>query len=122
MGLFFNSPSTESLPWVALTSVDQLQEAIDLSDGQTFLVFKHSTRCSISSMAKKQFEAEWKVEKELCEIYYLDLLAYRGISNTLENVMGIEHQSPQVLVIKEKKVIYDASHGAISANQIKDLL
>ncbi len=122
MGFFFKSSSSTNLPWTALSSVDQLKEIIESSTGKPALLFKHSTRCSISSMAKNRFEDEWKVSEEKCDIYYLDLLTYREVSNEIESLLGVVHQSPQAIVISNTKPIYNASHGAISAGDIEKLL
>ena len=124
MGIFsaFKSKQKVDFPWIDLISSDQLKTAINNSDKQTIILFKHSTRCSISSMAKSRFENNWNTENKSSDIYYLDLLAHRDISNEIENITGIEHQSPQVIVIKNQKVIYQATHSTINALDIENIL
>ncbi len=121
MGLFTTS-SASSFPWKALTSVDQLQELIAHSNEKPVLLFKHSTRCSISSMALNQFEREWQGSDVSCELYYLDLLNHRDVSNKIEELTGVVHQSPQAILLKNGVVVYDASHHHISANSISQNL
>lgn len=104
--------------WIALTDYSQIITLIDQSD--TFLIFKHSTRCSISSMAFNRFEREFNLEQ--VPVFYLDLLVYRSISNQLAESFNVLHQSPQVLLIKAKVCLYNASHNAISTAAIKALL
>jgi len=72
------------------------------------ILFKHSTRCSISRMALKQFENEFDIENEV-EAYFLDLLEHRDISNEIASRYDVYHQSPQLLLIKEENLIYDVS-------------
>jgi bacillithiol system protein YtxJ len=121
MGLF-SSKKRDALPWKDLTSVEQLAEVIQQSAEKPVLFFKHSTRCVVSSMALKNFEDEWSTEIELCDLYFLDLLNHRATSTEIAVVTGVEHQSPQVIVVQEKTAIYDASHAVIDALKIQSLL
>lgn len=124
MGLFsaFKSSDKVAFPWIELTSSEQLKQAIEESVENPVILFKHSTRCSISSMAKSRFESNWNTELTNVSIYYLDLIAHRNISNEIAELTGVEHQSPQAIVLKNKEVICDASHSEISAKAIENLL
>jgi len=123
MGLFsISSTKSESFPWIELTSSDQLKTAIEHSTERPILLFKHSTRCSISSMAKSRFEKNWNQENKVCDLYYLDLIAFRAISNEIENITGVVHQSPQAILLKNKKVIYQETHSSIDASDIEKSL
>jgi bacillithiol system protein YtxJ len=104
--------------WIPLTDLDQLNEIIDLSNEKAVLIFKHSTRCSISRFALKQFENEFDLEDKITP-YFLDLLNHRDISNEIAVQFGVEHQSPQLILIKNGKVIYDASHSDIAVEDLK---
>ena len=115
MGWFGKSQESKELPWNQLTSVDQLKEVLDSSTEKPILLFKHSTRCSISSMAFSGFQSGWEGTEGEIGIYYLDLLNYRDISNQIAELTGVMHQSPQVIVLKNNEVVYTATHTAISA-------
>jgi bacillithiol system protein YtxJ len=105
--------------WNKLTDSDQLEEIKVLSYEKPVLIFKHSSRCSISSMALDRLLRNWKDEDgEKLTPFFLDLIAFRSISNKIEEVFGIPHESPQVLVIREGKSIFDQSHYAIAYNEI----
>lgn len=121
MGLFSKKPRVV-LPWIQLESIEQLQKIVTTTEDKPILLFKHSTRCGISSMALNSFEGTWSSNDELCDLYYLDLLRYRDISNEIAEITGIHHQSPQCIVIKGKDVIYDESHSGIDARRIETLL
>ena len=105
------------MKWEILSSEQQF---LDLLDNESlFAIFKHSTRCSISSMAKNRVERDWDLD---FPIYYLDLIQYRSISNLIAAKSGIEHQSPQLIVFQNGFPVYDASHNSIDANEIKSNL
>jgi bacillithiol system protein YtxJ len=107
--------------WINIESVQHLNEVLDDNSSKTKLFFKHSTRCSISSMALKIFEADWENTEDI-ECYFIDLIAFRDVSNELAKQTFVEHQSPQVIVLKEKNVIYNASHQSIDAEKILKLV
>ncbi|MFM2231002.1 MAG: hypothetical protein RL607_2260 [Bacteroidota bacterium] len=106
------SQQASSVSWIPLTDLKELDAMIQASYTQPVLVFKHSTRCSISRMALRQFEADWNLEGKITP-YFLDLLEYRPISNAIAERLGVVHQSPQVIVIKDGLAVYDASHEGI---------
>jgi len=110
--------STSKTNWNDLTDLGQLNEIIALSNEKPVAIFKHSTRCSVSRMALKQFENEFDFSDKVTP-YFLDLIAYRAISNEIANRFGVQHQSPQLLLIKEGKAIYNASHSDIDAASLQ---
>ncbi len=124
MGIFsaFKSKDKVEFPWIELTTSEQLKSAIENSSLQPIILFKHSTRCSISSMAKSRFENNWNTENKNVSIFYLDLIAHRNISNEIAEITGVEHQSPQAIVLKNKEVIYQATHSDIDAKSINEIL
>lgn len=99
--------------WLTLDKEQQFRDL--LATEPVFAIFKHSTRCSISSMAKNRLEREWNLD---IPVYYLDLLQYRSISNLIAELSGVEHQSPQYILFKDGKPVYDASHNAIDVEDI----
>lgn len=119
MGLFSSNQKTE-FPWVKLTTAEQLQNLLKSSETKPVLLFKHSTRCSISSMALNRFENNMDPEKATA--VYLDLLAYRPLSNEIETLTKVEHQSPQAILISNHQVIYSATHTDINASDILKLI
>ncbi|WP_299103241.1 bacillithiol system redox-active protein YtxJ [uncultured Winogradskyella sp.] len=118
--LFGSSEPKEEkiLPWQALTDVSQLDSIVKLSATKTQLIFKHSTRCGISSMVMKQFVSAYDVENNV-DLYYLDLLSYRDVSNEVGYKFQVMHQSPQLLVIKNGVVVAHASHGGINEVELE---
>jgi bacillithiol system protein YtxJ len=109
--------SNSKINWILLQDLGQLNEIVNNSHEKPALIFKHSTRCSVSRMALKQFENEFDLENQVYA-YYLDLLEYRPISNEIASLFGVFHQSPQLLLIKDGKSVYDVSHSDIDAQAL----
>jgi bacillithiol system protein YtxJ len=110
--------SNIKMDWEPLNDISQLDEIVTLSKEKPVAIFKHSTRCSISRMALKQFENEFDFPEEVTP-YFLDLIAFREISNDIASRFGVQHQSPQLILIKDGKAIYNASHSDIDAGTLK---
>lgn len=98
--------------WIPLNDPAQLAEIDQLSAGKPVLILKHSTRCNISAAALARLERSNPPE-QLEPAFYLDLLQYRSLSNAIEARYGIEHASPQVLIIRNGKCVFDTSHFGI---------
>ena len=105
----------DDLPWIDLNSVDQLDAIVEQSKTKPQLIFKHSTRCGISRMVISQFKKEYQLLENEADLYYLDLLNYRDISNGIAERFQVMHQSPQLLVIKNGGVVAHESHGGINS-------
>jgi len=101
--------------WTTLDSANQVT-AIKSTPGYS-LIFKHSTRCSISMMAKRRFEMDMDKLPADMPLYFLDLIKYRDISNQIAEDFQVYHESPQMLLIKDGECILDQSHGSISVDE-----
>lgn len=106
--------------WIPLSSNEELEQLILLSQQKPLVIFKHSTRCSISTVAKNRLEKS-SVPHDI-PFYYLDLIAFRKVSNSIAEQFGIIHESPQILLIKNGKCVYDESHMGIDMDDIKKQL
>jgi len=104
--------------WITLNTQTQIDD-IRIHLGYS-LIFKHSTRCSISLMAKKKFELDWYALPPSMPLYFLDLLKFRTLSNAIAENFQVHHESPQVLLIKDGACIFESSHGDISADEIAE--
>ncbi|WP_456420759.1 bacillithiol system redox-active protein YtxJ [Lutibacter sp.] len=129
MGLFSNflrgseeNKNSVEMQWILLTEKSQIEEIILKSATKPVLIFKHSTRCGVSRMALKNFERDYDIEKTALELYFLDILKYRELSNEVSKSLAVHHQSPQILLINNKSVIYHDSHYQISVETVKEAL
>ncbi|MBT1685383.1 bacillithiol system redox-active protein YtxJ [Dawidia soli] len=107
--------------WETLTSLDQLEAIRKESTEKPVLIFKHSTRCSISRMVLDRLERNWDAQEMEPHVkaYFLDLISYRQISNQIADLFQVEHESPQVLIIRDGASVYDRSHMAIDYQHIR---
>lgn len=108
--------------WMHLQSEEELSDIMDRSYHKPQIIFKHSIRCGVSSMAKHQLENAWNLEKENVDMYYLDLITYRSVSNRVAESLAVTHQSPQIIIINQGKAVFDTSHHAISVTGIRQAL
>jgi bacillithiol system protein YtxJ len=104
--------------WIPLTENTALDLIKENSFNRPQLIFKHSTRCSISSMAKNRLDRS-EVPVGI-EFHYLDLIAHRNLSNSIAEIFNVAHESPQVLLIKNGECVYDESHSGISMDEISE--
>lgn len=104
--------------WIPLTDIGQLQQIKQLSHQRPQVIFKHSTRCSISSMVLKRLEREGASDN--MDLYFLDLIKNRNVSNSVSEVFDVSHESPQILLIKNGGCVYDESHYAISMDSLTE--
>lgn len=107
--------------WHELTDLNQLDQVIQESKLNPVLIFKHSRSCSISRATLGRLERNWNLEKGVTT-YFLDLLTYRSISHAIAQKFGVQHESPQVLIIEQGESVYDKSHFDIDYKDIKSKL
>lgn len=128
MSLFnnlFGKNKEKSMPdvfWNYLENEQQLEELKKTSFMKPVAIFKHSTRCSISRMSWNQFQKYYNISNDKMELYHLDLLEYRFISNEIAEQFQVPHQSPQIIVIKDGVAVYHTSHESIDAKDLEEFV
>jgi len=128
MGIFdkvFGSTKKEPkeekiLPWKILNSMEQLTQIAKDSKSKPVAIYKHSTTCGISGMVLRGLQSQYDIEASALDFYYLDLKAYRQISNEVAARFQVWHESPQIILIKNGTAVYNASHSAVNAHALKD--
>ncbi len=111
--------TNENVKFFTLDKMEQFDEIDEISQTKPVVLFKHSIRCSISRMALKQFDAEFNYPEEKIEWYLLDLLNHRDLSNEIASRYNVVHQSPQIVVIRNGKAVFNESHDSIAAEDLK---
>ena len=104
--------------WIDLNNIQQLADIKELSKTRPQIIFKHSTRCSISSMAKSRLERSDQPASG--DFYFLDLLKHRSISKQIAEDFAVTHESPQILLIKNTECVYEESHSGIQMDEITE--
>ncbi|WP_452226492.1 bacillithiol system redox-active protein YtxJ [Lacinutrix cladophorae] len=110
------------LPWIPLNDLQQLMFIEEKSKTKTQVIFKHSTRCGISRMVMNQFIAMYGLTEKDLDLYYLDLLNYRAVSDAVGVKFMVMHESPQLLVIKNGTLITHASHGGVNDIKLEEYI
>ena len=108
------------LQWIPLESIEAVEQLIEKSHTQPQLIFKHSTRCSISSVAKRRLEEGWMFENESLPAYYLDLIRYRDVSGFIAEKLSVFHESPQIILVSKGECTYDESHLGIQVDELAE--
>jgi bacillithiol system protein YtxJ len=121
----FNNNSVNNEPlisWAMLDGIDNMTEIIDKSKNSTLIIFKHSTRCGISSSILRKFEKKTNTtsstDKKL--FYFLNVIKHRDVSNEIEKRFSVRHESPQILIVKNNEVIKHDSHYSILDIELAD--
>jgi bacillithiol system protein YtxJ len=106
--------------WLHLDSISQIDAIIEKSHQVPCLIFKHSSRCNISSIARLRLESDWPFSDSEVEPYFLDLIRHRDVSNYIAERFEVWHESPQILLIINGDCIFDASHLDITLDEIRE--
>lgn len=111
-----------AIPWINLTKIEELDEIVERSKTKTQFIFKHSTRCGVSRMVMNQFKKNYKISENEADLYYLDLLNFRSVSNVIAEKFQVHHESPQVLVIKDGVAVAHDSHSGINRLELAEFV
>ena len=102
--------------WIVLNQLQQLADIQELSKTRPQIIFKHSTRCAISSMAKTRLERN--EQPQTADFYFLDLIKHRSLSDQVTLEFSVTHESPQILLIKNAECVYEESHNGIRMDEL----
>jgi bacillithiol system protein YtxJ len=104
--------------WIPIKSEEDFHNIVAASEQKPQIIFKDSTTCGISAHAKERLKDGYSLIAEKADFHYLDLLAFRPVSNLIAQALTVTHQSPQIIVLKDKQVVYTSSHHAINTASI----
>ena len=122
--LFKNSSESQTeskIDWIDLSSLDQLDIIVEASYEKTIAIFKYSTQCGVSRMVLRKFEKNHDVSENEPDWYFLDLIRYREVSNEVANKFNVQHESPQLILLRKGEVIYHNSHSGIDMDTVKKI-
>jgi len=114
-----NTNSTYPQMWKTLDSLDQIDQIRTDSHKKPVVIYKHSTHCGLSSIRRSKLIQSWEFEESHLDFYFLDLIGQRSISNAIEDVFNVRHESPQLLIVDKGEVIYHTSHHEVSVESIQ---
>ena len=93
-----------------LDSRDGVDALLRASHEAPLVIFKHSTSCSISHLAKSRLDRALRADDLALPVHYLDLLRHRDVSNYVAEALGVRHESPQVIIVDRGRAGYVATH------------
>lgn len=106
--------------WITLQDQRQIQEIIERSHSAPCIIYKHSTRCSLSSISRYRLESDWDFQESEVVAYFLDVIVYRDLSRLVASQFGVHHESPQILLVCNGECVYDASHLDITLAELRE--
>ena len=98
-----------------LISDSQLEE---IQQGVAAYIYKHSTQCPVSSLARKQVERFQQKHPEV-QVYRLDVVEHRSLSDRVATNWGVRHESPQVLIVKGPQLLWSGSHFQVTLRKLE---
>jgi bacillithiol system protein YtxJ len=106
-----------NIEWIPLETVEQLQSLQAESETQPVIIYKHSARCSTSHMILNRIDRSGQAWAGV-RMYFLDLLRYRSLSASVETIFSVRHESPQLLVIRDRTAVLHLSHFEIEPETV----
>ena len=101
--------------WKILETEDRVNLLAEESFNNPVVIFKFSSRCGVSASVFDEFQEKLNAAQPTNAAFYLvDVVANRQVSHAISAVFGIQHESPQALVIKDGECTYQKSHWSIS--------
>ncbi len=119
---FDNTQSSKDAYWDEVLSVEHIDEIFESSSNQQIVIYKHSNQCGTSFFAKKNIEIIDKSDFENAGFYIIDVIRQRPLSNYLAEKVGVRHESPQLIILKDKIVTWHGSHHQVSSNNLLSAL
>ncbi len=105
--------------WIKADSIDKINEIKALSGSEKVLIFKFSTKCSISYVVRSLLEREWNEGEMQMKTYFVDVISNRELSDKIENEFGVTHETPQAIILKDSKPVFTASHGKVIFSELR---
>lgn len=111
-----------NINWLPLEDSSLIEDIKSHSADTPCIIFKHSTRCSISSLVQNRLESKWKFDEGTLLPYFLDLISYRHLSDEVAETFDVRHESPQLILLQNGRCTYHASHLDISVPELSAAL
>jgi bacillithiol system protein YtxJ len=106
-----------------MTEQHDWQACLDASQVKPVFVFKHSTRCPVSGAARNRVvEYEAQNSGNGVDIRMVKVIENRPLSNAIAEALGVRHQSPQIILVKDRAAVWSASHGEVRGDRLQEAL
>ncbi|GGD64172.1 bacillithiol system redox-active protein YtxJ [Paenibacillus nasutitermitis] len=106
-----------------ITTIEEWNSALEGSSNRPLVVFKHSTTCPVSSNAYEEFNKYLENNPETNADYVLvKVIESRPVSNQIAEDVSVKHESPQIIMIKNKEKYWSATHWAITEAHMRAVM
>lgn len=113
----YSSPAMSDSPFHPLESDTDWEEALSQSEDTPVLVFKHSSSCPVSSNAHQEMTT--LVEEDSVPAYKVVVQNHRAVSNTIEDELGVRHETPQAILLDDRSPVFNTSHFNVTADTLR---
>ena len=97
-----------------VTGTEEFSELVERSQEQPVVIFKHSNSCGVSAAAYDE------MEQFAGEVILVEVQRARELSREIERRTGVRHETPQVLVLENGNVVWNASHWRVKAQAVTE--
>lgn len=112
----------EKLPWIELNSLEQLDRIKQDSKVKPAAIYKHSINCATSSVVLHGLKKHYDIEVSKLDFYYIDITTYPLVCREIDFNFNLKNKSPQIILIKNGKLVYQRNNGGITARGLKKQL
>jgi len=104
--------------WNEISGGEDLGTIFRNSEEKPQLIYKHSHRCSVCFMAKQELEDISDSISDIADLYMINVIHQRNLSNTIASELNIRHESPQVIILKDREILWKGSHWDVKGKDI----
>lgn len=117
---FFNSARSNSSQavWSDIPGPEGVKTILRKSEEKPQLIYKHSPRCSVSFMAKQELEKFADDLAGVADLYMVNVINRRDLSHAIASELNVRHESPQVIILRDREILWAGSHWAIKGEEI----
>lgn len=121
IGDIFNSESESKADfgWASMHVEDELSDMLKASNTKPQVIYKHSNRCATSFFALKNIQRLSEEERRKADFYMVDVIGQRALSSQISEMLGVRHESPQLIILKDGEVCWHGSHHNVGAEAIE---
>lgn len=102
---------------IELDSSDGLAQCLAASTAAPLFLFKHSTRCPVSASALREVAAYVRREGDgVLPVYVNYVVESRAIAQEIASELGVRHESPQIVLVSDRRALWRQSHGGVRAD------
>jgi bacillithiol system protein YtxJ len=118
-GIFSNNIDDSEYPqWGRLSDTSDLKKLNEASFSKFQMIYKHSTRCATSYFALQNLKNFPEAKLQEVDLYIVDVISQRELSNEISEHFEVRHESPQIMLLKNGQLIWNASHGDVRIEAI----